>query len=41
VLARQIAETHGAALTLENKQRTHGCIASFSVPLLDGDGMRR
>jgi signal transduction histidine kinase len=41
VLARQIAEAHGGALTLENKQGTHGCIASFSVPLLEGDGAKR
>jgi len=35
VLARQIAEAHGGTLTLENKPGSHGCIASFSVPLHD------
>jgi nitrogen fixation/metabolism regulation signal transduction histidine kinase len=33
VLARQIAEAHGGALTLENKPGAHGCIAQLRVPL--------
>ncbi len=32
VLCRQIAENHGGALTLENRQDTHGCIARLRLP---------
>jgi two-component system nitrogen regulation sensor histidine kinase NtrY len=33
VLSRQIAEAHGGTLTLEDRQDTHGCIATLTVPL--------
>jgi len=33
VLARQIAEAHGGALTLENRAGSRGCIAHLKIPL--------
>jgi two-component system nitrogen regulation sensor histidine kinase NtrY len=33
VLARQIAEAHGGALTLENRAQGHGCVAHLRLPL--------
>ncbi|MDR3389699.1 MAG: ATP-binding protein [Rudaea sp.] len=33
VLARQIAEGHGGALTLEDRVQAHGCIARLRLPL--------
>jgi len=36
VLARQIAEAHGGALTLENRSGAHGCIAHLRLPLQEG-----
>lgn len=33
VLSRQIAESHGGALTLENRRQGHGCEARLSLPL--------
>ena len=35
VLARQIAEAHGGALTLENRAGTRGCVAHLRLPLRD------
>ena len=34
VLARQIAEAHGGALTLESRAKARGCVAHLSLPLL-------
>jgi PAS domain S-box-containing protein len=33
VLSRQIAEAHGGALSLENRESAHGCIARLRLPL--------
>jgi nitrogen fixation/metabolism regulation signal transduction histidine kinase len=33
VLCRQIAENHGGTLTLANRERANGCIATFRLPL--------
>lgn len=33
VLSRQIAEHHGGALTLHNRENTHGCEALLTLPL--------
>jgi signal transduction histidine kinase len=33
VLCRQIAENHGGALTLENREATSGCIARLRLPV--------
>ena len=33
VLARQIAEAHHGALTLENRTDARGCLASVTLPL--------
>ena len=33
VLARQIAEAHGGALTLESRAKARGCVAHLSLPL--------
>jgi two-component system nitrogen regulation sensor histidine kinase NtrY len=33
VLSRQIAEAHGGTLTLENRQKLHGCEARLRLPL--------
>lgn len=33
VLSRQIAEAHGGALTLENRAKSHGCVARLRLPL--------
>ena len=33
VLSRQIAESHGGTLTLQNRQDGHGCEAKLSLPL--------
>jgi PAS domain S-box-containing protein len=33
VLSRQIAEAHGGALSLENRESAHGCIARLQLPL--------
>ena len=35
VLARQIAEAHGGALTLENRSGARGCVAHLRLPLRD------
>jgi two-component system nitrogen regulation sensor histidine kinase NtrY len=35
VLARQIAEAHGGALTLESRVKARGCVAHLSLPLID------
>ena len=35
VLSRQIAEAHGGSLTLENRARGRGCIATLRLGLLD------
>jgi two-component system, NtrC family, nitrogen regulation sensor histidine kinase NtrY len=32
-LARQIAEAHGGSLTLENRKRKSGCVATLRLPL--------
>jgi len=34
VLARQIAEAHGGALTLESRAKARGCVAHLSLPLV-------
>jgi signal transduction histidine kinase len=36
VLARQIAEAHGGSLALEEREDTHGCIATLRLPLAAG-----
>ena len=33
VLCRQIAEAHGGALSLENRDVAHGCVARLRLPL--------
>ncbi|MEO6995031.1 MAG: ATP-binding protein, partial [Lacunisphaera sp.] len=33
VLCRQIAENHGGALTLENREASPGCIARLRLPV--------
>jgi signal transduction histidine kinase len=33
VLSRRIAESHGGALTLENRAEGSGCLATLSLPL--------
>ena len=35
VLSRQIAEAHGGSLTLENRARGHGCVATLRLGLSD------
>ena len=32
VLSRQIAEAHGGSLTLRNRERATGCVATLTLP---------
>ncbi|MEO7966025.1 MAG: ATP-binding protein, partial [Gemmatimonadaceae bacterium] len=35
VLARQVAEAHGGALTLENRDDRAGCVARLRIPVVE------